>query len=59
MALKEGYKKLNIYVKEDLHNQFKAAVTLENKTITRVLLDFIQEYVAKHPAGPPRKKSRR
>jgi hypothetical protein len=58
MPLKEGFKKLNIYVEENLHNQFKAAVSMENKTITRVLLDFIKDYVAKHPPEPRRKKSR-
>ncbi len=61
MPLKEGFKKMNLNVEAGLHNQFKAAVTLQNKNMTDVLLDFIRDYVQKHlpEAAGKSKKPRR
>ena len=61
MPLKEGFKKMNLNVEAGLHNQFKAAVTLQNTNMTDVLLDFIRAYVRKHlpKAAGKGKKPRR
>jgi predicted HicB family RNase H-like nuclease len=58
MPLKEGYKKMNLNVETPLHNAFKAATAAQGKSITEVLLEFVQEYVRKNPPAALRKKSR-
>ena len=53
-----GIKRVNINIPTELHNRFKAATAAQGLEMTTVLLEFIQNYVAKH--GPaPQKKSRR
>jgi hypothetical protein len=56
MPLKEGFKKMNLNVEAGLHNQFKAAVSMQNKNMTDVLLDFIRAYVKKHLPGASGKR---
>ena len=53
-----GIKRLNINITRELHNRFKSAAAARGLEMTDVLLEFIQQYVAKN--GPaPVKKSRR
>jgi predicted HicB family RNase H-like nuclease len=58
MPLKEGFKKMNLNVEVDLHNAFKAATAAQGKSITEVLLEFINEYVRKNPPPALGKKKR-
>jgi hypothetical protein len=48
---------MNLNVPLDLHNTFKSVTAAEGKNMTDVLLDFIQQYVSKHPY--PKTKGRR
>ena len=48
MPLKKGFKKMNLNVETDLHNQFKSVVAAEGKNMTDVLLKFIRTYVTQH-----------
>ena len=47
-------KRMNLNVPVDLHNTFKSATASKGKNMTDVLLDFIQEYVAKNSAPKPK-----
>jgi hypothetical protein len=53
-----GIKRVNINVEINLHNAFKAATAAQGVDMTTVLMEFIQEYVAKNGLAAP-KKSRR
>lgn len=55
----EPVKRMNLNVPVQLHNQFKAATAAEGKDMTTVLLQYIQQYVDKHPIGKPANKGRR
>jgi ParG len=48
VPLRKGWKRMNINIRAELFNQFKAAVATQGKTITQVLLEFVEEYVRKH-----------
>ena len=50
---------MNINVEVDLHNAFKAATAAQGVDMTTVLMEFIQNYVAKHGSTIPQKKGRR
>ena len=50
---------MNINVEVDLHNAFKAATAAQGVDMTTVLMEFIQNYVAKHGSVIPQKKGRR
>ena len=50
-------KRMNINIEESLHNGFKAATAAKGESMTDVLLQFIQDYVAK--SGPASKKKAR
>ena len=39
---------MNINIRAELFNQFKAAVAIQGKTITQVLLEFVEDYIRKH-----------
>ena len=54
-----GIKRVNINVEVDLHNAFKAATAAQGVDMTTVLMEFIQNYVAKHGSVIPQKKGRR
>jgi hypothetical protein len=58
---KEGpvIKRVNINIPIELHNRFKASTAAQGREMTVVLLEFIQEYVAKHRSTTPQQKSRR
>ena len=53
-----GIKRVNINVEVSLHNAFKAATAAQGVDMTTVLMEFIQNYVAKNGPATP-KKSRR
>ena len=53
-----GTKRVNINVEVKLHNAFKATTAAQGTDMTTVLMEFIQNYVAKH-GSTPLKKSRR
>ena len=43
---------MNINVEVGLHNAFKAATAAQGVDKTTVLMEFIQNYVAKHSSQP-------
>lgn len=43
---------MNLNVPVDLHNRFKATTAARGLNMTDVLLEFIQDYIAKHAAKP-------
>ena len=51
-------KRMNINVEVSLHDAFKAATAARGENMTDVLLEFIQEYVAKNGLAL-KKKGRR
>ena len=54
MPLKEGFKKMNLNVEVKLANDFKAATATQGKSMTDVLLEFIQQYVIKNSSSKPK-----
>lgn len=52
-------KRMNLNVEVGIHNAFKAATAAQGENMTDVLLEFIEEYIRKHPLGTkPAKKGR-
>jgi hypothetical protein len=49
---------MNLNVPIELHNNFKSVTASQGKNMTDVLLEFIQNYVDKHGAMPPKKGRR-
>ena len=47
---------MNLIVPVELHNAFKSATAAQGQNMTEVLLEFIQDYIAKH--SPPKPKGR-
>lgn len=54
-----GIKRVNINVEVILHNAFKATTAAQGTDMTTVLMEFIQNYVARHGSTTPQKKGRR
>ena len=54
-----GIKRVNINLEVDLHNAFKAATAAQGVDMTTVLMEFIQNYVARHGYTTPQKSGRR
>ena len=52
-------KRLNINIEVDLHNAFKAATAARGENMTDVLLQYIQDYVARHGYDSRKKKKER
>ena len=52
-------KRMNINVEVSLHDAFKAATAARGENMTDVLLEFIQEYVAKNGVSPKKKAARK
>ena len=50
---------MNINVEVNLHNAFKAATAAQGTDMTTVLLEFIQDYVARSKSTAPKSKGRR
>ena len=53
-----GLKRVNINVEVNLHNAFKAATAAKGTDMTTVLMEFIQDYIAKHGSTTPKKGRR-
>lgn len=53
------FKRMNINVPTDLHNSFKAATAAQGVDMTTVLLEYIENYVARHGSAAPKQKGRR
>jgi hypothetical protein len=51
---KKQEKRMNLNVPTALHNAFKSLTAAQGQDMTSVLLEFIQEYVAKHSPKPTR-----
>lgn len=49
---------LNINIALDLHNAFKAATAARGENMTDVLLQYIQDYVARYDMRPKKKERR-
>ncbi len=49
-------KRMNLNVPVELHNGFKAATAAQGKNMTDVLMEFIENYVAKHAPKPTRRR---
>ena len=54
-----GIKRVNVNIPTELHNSFKATAAAQGLEMTDVILQFIQNYVAKYGSTTPRPKSRR
>ena len=54
-----GLKRVNINVEISLHNAFKATTAAQGTDMTTVLMECIQNYVAKYGYTTPQKKGRR
>jgi hypothetical protein len=56
----QGTIRMNLNVDEKLHATFKAAVALEGKRMSDVLIEFMKGYVREHmPTGFPRKAGKK
>ena len=53
-----GIKRVNVNIPTELHNSFKAATAAQGLEMTIVLLEFIENYIAKSGYAP-KPKSRR
>ena len=47
-AEEQQVKRMNLNVPVELHNSFKATTAAQGKNMTDVLMEFIEEYVAKN-----------
>ena len=54
----ERVKRLNVNIEVSLHDGFKAATAAKGENMTDVLLQFIQDYVAKNGLAPKKKVRR-
>ena len=52
-------KRMNINVEVSLHDAFKAATAAPGENMTDILLEFINDYVAKNAVVAPKKKKGR
>lgn len=52
-------KRMNINVEVTLHDAFKAATAAKGVNMTDILLQFIEEYVAKNGVSPKKKAGRK
>jgi ParG len=52
-------KRMNLNVPVELHNNFKAATAGQGLNMTDVLLEYIEQYVAKHGQAAKKPKGRR
>jgi ParG len=55
----EDMKRMNMNVPKSLHDAFKAATAARGENMTNVLLEYVEQYVAKHGAAPKKKGGRR
>jgi hypothetical protein len=57
--MEQRTKRMNINVEVGLHTGFKAATAAKGENMTDVLLQFIEDYVAKHGVAPKKRAARR
>ena len=50
---------MNLNVPVELHNSFKSVTAAQGQNMTDVLLEFIEQYVAKHGQASKKPKGRR
>lgn len=50
-------KRMNLNVPVELHNSFKAITAARGLNMTDVMMEFIEQYVAKHAAKPKGRRS--
>jgi ParG protein len=55
MAREPRWKRMNLNVETNLHDAFKASTAAQGKKMTDVLIEFIRDYVQKHPPQTSRK----
>ena len=55
----EEMKRLNVHIDLELHNAFKAATAARGENMTDVILNFIEDYVARYRYDSRPKKERR
>ena len=55
---KTKVKRMNLNVPVDLHDAFKAATAAQGANMTDVLIEFVQQYVAKNGVQPVKKGRR-
>jgi hypothetical protein len=55
----EKLKRMNINVEAGLHDAFKAATAAKGVNMTDVLLQYIEDYVAKNGVSPKKKTGRK
>ncbi len=56
MAKEPRWKRMNLNVETSLHDAFKSATAAEGKKMTDVLIEFIQQYVERHPTQSLKKQ---
>jgi hypothetical protein len=54
----EPTKRMNLNVPTSLHDAFKAATAARGTTMTKVLMQHIEDYVSKHGVAPKKKTGR-
>jgi hypothetical protein len=54
-----GIKRVNVNLQVSLHKSFKAATAAQGVDMSTVIVEFIQDYVARYGAATPTQKSRR
>ena len=60
ITAKKGVKRMSLIIPHELHQDFKAACAMEGKGMTKVLLEFVAQFVQEHlPAARPGKKGGR
>ena len=55
---KQSWARIQMLIDAELHDKFKAAVALRRTKMTAVLLEFIEDYVARNLPGSTAKKKR-
>jgi predicted DNA binding CopG/RHH family protein len=58
-AAEPQVKRMNLNVPIELHNAFKAATASQGVNMTDTLMEFIEQYVARHGQGAKQPKGRR
>lgn len=54
----EPTKRMNLNVPTSLHDAFKAATAVRGTTMTKILMQHIEDYVSKHGVAPKEKTGR-
>jgi hypothetical protein len=49
---------MNLNVETNLHDAFKASTAAQGKKMTDILIEFIRDYVQKHPPQSPKRSQK-